>query len=93
MGLCFAKDRLYLLAERECGGDNNGDDDEEEDGDTTALVRRRRILVLSLQGDILHSRSSRTQQSSRQCPRDLLLRRQAAGNLLLLHGERWHSLG
>ena len=37
MRLCFAKDRLYLLEQR----------------DTTAPVQGRQILVLSLQGDIL----------------------------------------
>ena len=50
MGLCFAKDRLYLLERYFYGGEEEEDD---EDRDTTTPVQGRRVLVLSLQGDIL----------------------------------------
>ena len=55
MGLCFAKDRLYLLERYFYGGEEEeDDDDEDEEGEDSAVpVRGRRVLVLSLQGDIL----------------------------------------
>ena len=49
MSLCFAKDRLYLLEQR----------------DTTAPVQGRRVLVLSLQGDILQVVTHPTEPSAR----------------------------
>ena len=43
-GLCFVKDRLYLIEEA---------DEEDEEGELTYPLRGRRIFVLSLQGKTL----------------------------------------
>ena len=43
-GLCFVKDRLYLVEEA---------DEEDEEGELAYPLQGRRIFVLSLQGDIL----------------------------------------
>ena len=55
VGLCFAKDRLYLVEA----------EDDAEDGDTMVPVQGRRILVLSLQGDILQVVTHPTGPSAR----------------------------
>ena len=44
-GLCFVKDRLYLVEEY--------DEDDDEDGELVDPLRGRRLFVLSLQGDTL----------------------------------------
>ena len=46
-GLCFVKDRLYLVEQA------NEDEDEEEEGELFNPLRGRRIFVLSVQGDTL----------------------------------------
>jgi len=51
-GLCFAKDRLYLI-EREPEGEDHEEDEDGESVEPASPLQGRRILVLSLQGDIL----------------------------------------